>query len=72
MSRKLWVAGGGILITAFAIKQFAWSVISEQVTEERKKDHDKAVGSYQRAVKSSEKYSLPKLTAEELKKLEKK
>ena len=72
MHNKLWAVGGGILVTAFAVKQFAWSVISEQVTETRKQEHAKAVGSYQAAVRSSQKYSLPQLTQEERKELDNK
>ena len=72
MNNKLWAIGGSILVTAFAVKQFAWSVISEQVTETRKVEHAKAVDSYQAAVKNSQKYSLPKLTQDELKEIEKK
>ena len=57
---------GVLLASGFMLKQYAWSVISEQVSEVRKIEHKKATKSLEEARESSKQYSLPKLTKTEL------
>ena len=63
---KLWKVAGVLLATGFAIKQYAWSVISEQVSEVRKIEHAKATRSLEEARESGKQYSLPKLSRKEM------
>jgi hypothetical protein len=63
---QLWRVAGVLLASGFMLKQYAWSVISEQVSEVRKIEHKKATKSLEEARESSKQYSLPKLTKTEL------
>ena len=64
---RLWGVAGTLLASGFLLKQYVWSVISEQVTEVRKEEHAKATKSLEEARASSKQYSLPMLTNEEKK-----
>ncbi len=66
---QLWRVAGVLLASGFMLKQYAWSVISDQVTEVRKEEHAKATKSLEEARAASRQYSLPKLTKEETKAL---
>lgn len=42
-NRRVWIGGGLIVISAFVMKQYIWSIAERQITRNRNIEHEDAV-----------------------------
>ena len=59
---KLWAGAGVLFVTLFVAKQGMWSMVSRQVKDITKDEHEKAVNSLQQSQASGRAFALKALS----------